>query len=299
MHIHSTNHTGRRLLLVAFLNIFIVIAEYVGGVLSGSLALISDAGHNLSDVFSLLIAYFGETLSHRRANKQHSFGYKRFEVFTSIVNAFLLCAIAIVIMAEGIERVINPRAIDPAIIIPVAFVGLIVNSLSVFILHQQRRRNLNLRAAYLNLYYDTISSVFIIITGFVIYVTNFVLLDIAISIVISLMLLRSGFTIIKKALHILMEGVPEGIDFERVHHDIAAIPGIHSVHSLHIWSVNSNESYLSCHAHIDQQYRSRINELTRAVHDLLRHKYNITHSAIQLEEIKSTKRRQVPIRHIS
>ncbi|NOX71518.1 MAG: cation transporter [Candidatus Micrarchaeota archaeon] len=281
MHKHNLN--GKRIGLVLLFNILITLAEYVGGILSGSLALISDAGHNFSDVLALLLGYIGERFSSKKATKRHSFGLKRFEVFTALINALALWAIGAYIIFESVKRFYLPHEIFTSMMLPIAIIGLIGNTLSILVLHKYKKKNLNMKAAYVHMFYDTISSVFVIISGMLIIFTNVVIFDLIASIVIALMIFWSGFDIIRKSVHIFMQGVPEDIDFEKVYNAINNAEGVRSVHNLHIWSIDSNEIFLSCHICMERERKSNTDLIIKEINKLLEKEFNITHTTIQTE----------------
>ena len=265
------------------LNIVITIAEYIGGTISGSLALLSDAGHNFSDVLSLILGYFGEKIADKKSTKKHTFGFKRFEIFTALINSLSLWAIGIFIIYEAIIRLNHPESISIVIMLSVAIVGLLGNFFSILILNKEKDESLNMKAAYLHLFYDTISSVAVIIAGIIIYFTNWIILDLIMSIFIALMIFYSGFEIVKNALHIFMQGTPEEIDFDDVFKTISKVGGVKSVHNLHIWSINSNEIFLSGHICVDKKV-SKLGGVLKEINKLILEKYDIENSAIQIEE---------------
>jgi cobalt-zinc-cadmium efflux system protein len=265
------------------LNIIITISEYVGGLLSGSLALLSDAGHNLSDVISLILSYFGKKISEKKADKKHSFGFKRVEIFTALFNALSLWAIGIIIIIEAIKRINSSESISLGLMLIIAFIGLLGNVFSIIVLNKSKDENLNMKAAYLHLFYDAISSVAVIISAIVIYFTHWIILDIVVSIFIAIMIFWSGFGIIKSTIHIFMQGVPEGIDFEEVYKNILKISGVKSVHSTHIWSINSEETFLSCHICIENGKMDN-DKIIQKVNAMLEKNYEINHTTIQIEK---------------
>ena len=167
--IKMDNHSHtKKFGITIILNIIITIAEYMGGIFSGSLALISDAGHNLSDVLSLFLGYFGERISHKESTKKHTFGFKRFEIFTALINSLSLWAIGIFIIYEAISRLKTTESISVGLMIGIAFIGLFGNLFSILVLNKEKDESLNMKAAYTHLFYDTISSVAVIISGIVI-----------------------------------------------------------------------------------------------------------------------------------
>jgi len=232
---------------VILLNSLIAATEYFGGVISGSLALISDAGHNFTDVLALILSYFGEKISRRKPSLKNSFGLKRFEIFTAMVNALALWGIGLLIVIEACKRAVSAAAISPLLMLVIAIVGLLGNLFSLLVLHKEWNYNLNLKAVFLHMFYDLLSSCIVVFSAVAIAVTGRVLPDIVASAFIAVMIFWSGFGIIAKAAHIFMQGVPEGIDASGVRASILGIEGVGDVHDLHIWSINSREVFLSCH----------------------------------------------------
>ncbi len=288
-HQHAHHHTHEssttRFALVVVLNVIITVAEYIGGVVSGSLALISDAGHNLSDVASLVLGYIGQRVSRRKQGKTYSFGFKRVEVLIALVNALTLLAIGAYIIFEAIERYIVVQPVNPFIMLPVAFVGLVGNVISMLLLYKSRGENLNIKAAFLHLLYDAVSSVGVIIVGFVLFInSSWVILDVVVSVAIALMIVASSLDIIKNSLRIFLQGVPMHLDFDEVYNALMGMPAVDSVHGLHIWSVDSNEVFLSCHVCILEGESSlNTDSLIQAINTMLEEKFGITHTTLQIE----------------
>jgi len=277
------NHTYQKIGWTVVLNLIITAAEYLGGILSGSLALLADAGHNLSDAVSLILSYFGEKASEKKPTKKHSFGLKRAEIFTALINALSLWAIGIFIISEAFKRMNRQETISLGIMLGIAVVGLLGNVFSIMILNKSKEDNLNMKAAYLHLLYDAISSVAVIISAIIIYFSHWYVLDVLVSIFIALMIFWSGFGIIKKTIHIFMQGVPEGIDFEEVYKAILGTTGVKSVHSVHIWAVNSKEAFLSCHLCVSKK-KSDTDNMLRMINKMLESRFSIKHTAIQIEK---------------
>jgi cobalt-zinc-cadmium efflux system protein len=287
-HSHEIRGEGfsnkKRFGFVIFFNIIITIAEYIGGILSGSLALISDAGHNLSDVLSLILGYAGERVSEIKPDKRFSFGLKRFEVLIALVNALSLLVIGIYIVYEAVSRYLNPMEIDPGIMVPVAFIGLLGNVFSIIIINRSKNSNLNMQAAFLHLLYDAISSIAVIITGIVLFFSNLIILDLIVSIIIVLMIVWSSLDVLKESLRIFLQGTPKDIDADEVYRAILAVDGVRTVHGLHIWSVSSTEVFLSCHICIDGNPENiNTDTIIRGVNSMLEHEYGISHTTLQIE----------------
>ena len=280
---HDHNHAHGKLGWTIILNIVITISEYVGGIMSGSLSLIADASHNLSDVISLIISYFGERISKKHPNEHHSFGYKRAEVFTALINAISLFAIGIFILYEAWDRLDSNYTISLGIMFGVGFIGLLGNFFSIIILSKEKDKNLNMKSAYLHLFYDTISSIFVLISAVVIYYTGLIILDLIVSIFIALMIFYSGFGMVKNSIHILMQGVPNNLNARSIKKEIGLINNITKVHSFYVWAIDSNEVILSCHI-CKKDIKVKNDDLLNEINKMLKDKYKITNTTIQIEE---------------
>ncbi len=284
-HEHSHKITNKnRLIIVIIFNAVITLAEYIGGIASGSLALISDAGHNFSDVLSLMLGYAGEKVSETNPSKKYSFGLKRFEVLIALINALSLVAIGIYIVYEAILRFLNPVPINISIMIPVAIIGLLGNFFSITVLLRSKDSSINMRSAFLHLLYDTISSVAVLASGIILYFIRIYWIDTLISIIIVIMIVWSSTQIIKESMRIFLQGTPLEIDSDDVYNSIKKVKGVGSVHGLHIWSVSSSEIFLSCHICVDQQDMDiDTDSIIKNVNAMLEEKYGIAHTTIQTE----------------
>lgn len=292
-HHESENHNhsglehkegdGFKFIAVIILNIIITAAEYVGGVFSGSLALISDAGHNLSDVLSLILGYTGEKISKKNRTDSYTFGMKRFEVFIASINALTLVIIGLYIFYEAIERFKNPVAIEFSIMLPIAFIGLAGNMISMLFLGHSDGKSINIRAAFLHMLFDAVSSVAVIIAAIIIYYTSNYWVDIVISFFIAVMIIWSSFGILRETFRIFLQGVPGNIDTAEVYDAILNIERVESVHGLHIWSINSKEVFLSCHICLDADSGSFSDQTIMKINLMLDEKFMIEHTTIQVE----------------
>jgi len=283
MQTNGHNHNGKNIGWAILINIGITVVEAVGGTLSGSLALLSDAGHNLADVISLGLSFVGEKLSEKKATRRHTFGFKRTEIFTALINSLSLVGIAVFIVVEALKRISAPPELSLGLMLGVATIGLLGNLFSMVILGK-KESNLNVKAAYLHLFYDAISSVAVIGSGLLIYLTGWVILDLAVSLLIAGMVLWSGLGVIKRTIHIFMQGVPEGLEFDKILEDILKVPGISSVHGLHIWSIDSSDVFLSCHVCIEQTDGKRdTDRIIQDINEMLQQNHRIHHTVIQAE----------------
>lgn len=280
-HEHHSNKSVKNLFLSIVLNTIITLAEFIGGIISGSLSLLSDAGHNFSDVISLILGYIGERYSQKKPDYKHTFGFKRIKVFTALVNAITLIVLAILIVIEGFDKLNHPSVISIGIMLSVGAIGLLGNLFSILLLHSHKDKNINMKAAYLHLFYDTISSVIVIASGIIIYFTKFYVFDVIASLIIAIMMFVSGYKIIKTTIHILMTGVPENIKAEEIINSIKSIEGIVNIHNLHIWSIDSEEIFCSAHIKIDKDFDS--DEILKSINERLKNDFDIEHTVFQIE----------------
>ncbi len=268
------------------LNVAITVAEFIGGILTGYLALLADAVHNLSDVAALILGYIGEVGSRRPPTKKSTYGYKRLEVMTAFISAVSLVVIAIYIFYEAYQRIIQPVELShPTLLMIVAFIGLVGNVLSVFLLHSPKEKTLNVKTALIHMFYDALSSVAVIVGAIIIFKTGWPYIDPILSILIGLMIIWSSIGVLKEATMIFLEAVPRGIEYDKVKATIMAHPRVDDVHDLHIWSLSTENIILSCHICLDKaDYEDGpdiIKEISAELHD----KFGIGHSTIQPERL--------------
>jgi len=285
-HIHDHQAiSGKKLVWTILFNLVITAAEFIGGLITGYLALIADAIHNLSDVAALGLAWLGVKGSQRPATKKSTYGFKRVEVMTAFMSAVSLVVIAVYIVIEAYERYLNPTPItQPGIFLTVAVIGLLGNLFSIWVLHAEKGKSLNMKTAFLHMAYDAVSSVVVIGGGIVIMFTDFYLIDPILATAIALMICWSSWLVIKEAVMIFMEAVPEGIDFDKVLKALSELTRVEDVHHLHIWSLSSSEIALSCHVGLsDANYQSGP-DILGEINSLLHERFNIGHATIQLEK---------------
>ncbi len=287
-HVHSHDSvSGKKLLWTILFNLIITVAEFIGGILTGYLALLADAVHNLSDVAALGLAWLGVKGSEIPATKKSTYGYKRIEVITAFISAVSLVVIAIFILMEAYNRLINPQPIvNPVLFLTVAVIGLIGNILSIWFLHSEKGKSLNMKTAFLHMAYDAISSVVVIIGGIVIIITGWLIIDIILSSVIALMIFWSSYLVIKEAVIIFMEAVPEGISFDAVYKEMLSTDNVVDVHDLHIWSLSSKDIALSSHICLDETNFQNGPEIVLKLNTMLKDKFHIGHSTIQIEKTR-------------
>ncbi len=285
---HSHEHprvSGKKLAWTILFNIGITLAEVVGGLITGYLALLADAVHNLSDVAALGLAWLGFKGSQKPATKKSTYGFKRVEVMTAFISAVSLVVIAIFILMEAYKRYVHPQEItSPGIFLSVAVIGLLGNIFSIYFLHSEKGKSLNMRTAFLHMAYDAASSVVVIIGGVIIMFTGWYLIDVILSSVISLMIFWSSYLVIREAVMIFLEAVPKGVDFDKVLEAIKKVPKVRDVHDLHIWSLSSHEVALSCHVAIEEKDFQHGPNVIVEINNMLKEKFHIGHPTIQIEQ---------------
>jgi cobalt-zinc-cadmium efflux system protein len=278
------NGLEKRLLWATVLNFTIAVAEVIGGIVSNSLALISDALHNVGDSVAVFLAYIAHLVSKKPSNKKKTFGYKRIEILAAFINAVILIGITLFLFYEAYNRLMDPQPIKGKIMFIVAVIGLLANLVAVIILHRDKGKNINVKAAYLHIFADTLSSVAVIIGAVLIYFFELFWLDPVLTILIGIYLIRETWRILKQTIDILMQSTPQGIDLEQVSGDIRQIPSIQGVHHVHAWNLDDQSIHFECHVDLDDNYRiGEAEKIYRKVELLLKEKYNITHVTIQLE----------------
>lgn len=278
------NTMSARLLFSVVLNFLISLFQIVGGIISGSLSLISDSLHNLSDSISIFFSYLAIKIGGKKSDNKKTYGYKRVEILTAFFNSLTLIAICIFMVYEAILRLMNPPTIDAPIMLGVAVFGLLANLISVLLLNKDKSKSLNIKSAYLHLLGDTISSVLVIIAGVIIYYTKFYLIDLIVTFALSAYLIYESYLVTANTVNILMQSVPTNIDLEKIRETIVAHEGVATAHHIHIWSMNENQIYFECHIDFTEDLKiSEIDKLRSDIAIVLMRDFGITHATIQAE----------------
>jgi cobalt-zinc-cadmium efflux system protein len=288
-HSHSHGHShdvsnlsGKKIFWVTVLNALITTAEFVGGILSGSLALLSDAVHNLSDTLAIALSYFAFTISKKPKNERKTYGYKRAEILSAFLNSSVLFAVSLFLIYEAVNRFRNPEIIDGTLMLSVAVIGLLANLFSVLLLHKDSKDNLNIRSSYLHLMSDTISSVGVIIGGGLIKLWNIYWIDPIITILISLYILRETLHVIKNTVDILMQSSAP-LDYEKIRIEIESISEVKNIHHVHSWMSNEKTIYFDAHIDVENIMLSEIEKIYDKIEHILKDHYGISHITIQAE----------------
>ncbi|WP_299883561.1 cation diffusion facilitator family transporter [uncultured Lacinutrix sp.] len=286
-HSHSHDHNdlkGRNLLISIFLNILITAAQVVGGLVSGSLALLSDALHNFSDVLSLIVSYIADKLSKRKASLHKTFGYKRAEILAAFINAATLIIVAVLLIIEAVERFKNPQAIESNLVIWLSIVAILGNGFSVLLLKKDSETNMNMRSAYLHLLTDMMASVAVLIGGLLMKYYQLFWVDSVLTFAIALYLIYMGYDLLKASTKVLMLFTPEDIPVEEIVKEINAFKSIKNVHHIHVWQLNEEEIHLEAHIDFENDITlSQFDKILHEVEELLYHKFEINHVNIQPE----------------
>ncbi len=285
-HHHHSHGTNKKVLLLSFIIITsYMVVEAIGGFVTNSLALLSDAGHMLSDSVSLGIALIAFILGEKAANISKTYGYKRFEILAAVFNGITLMIIAVFILFEAIERFANPPVVATTGMLIISSIGLIVNIIVACIMMRggDTKDNINMRGAFLHVLSDMLGSVGAILAALLMMFWGFGWADPLASVIVALLVMRSGFYVTKSGVNVLMEGTPENLNMDEVILVIKQTKGIISIHDLHIWSITSGLNALSCHAVVDDAMTiSESEEILRKIEHDLGH-YGIQHVTIQLE----------------
>ena len=312
MNPHNNPGVERRFIISLGVTSLVLIAEVAGGLWTGSLALLSDAAHVFMDIFALALSFTALRLSALPADDRHTFGYHRLEVIAALINGISLGAIAIGIWWEAYERLLSPQPVRSMEMIGIAALGLAANLVVVFVLGGQdhghththadgqehadhdhegpRTRDLNMHSAFLHVVGDAISSVGVIAAGLIIWRTGWYWVDPVASVLIGALIVVSAVRVLRSSLHILVEGVPEGMDIKHIGETMQAVPAVAEVHDLHVWSICSGRIALSSHIVLDNETLRRPSEVLMELKQQLSARYGIEHTTIQFEDLPCDQR---------
>lgn len=288
-HYHNNNDGSIKFGLV--LNTAFTIIEFVFGILTGSLALIADAAHNLTDTFTLSVSFIANRLARREANDSKTFGYGRATILAALLNASVMLAVAAFIVIEAIQRLGNPHTIEGGVVAIIAFIGILVNG-SIAIVLSKNRKDLNMRSAFVDMSFDALSSLGAVIAGLVIWLTGITWVDSAVGLVIAALLVYNTIKILREAVQILLEGTPKDLDIMAIMQAIADTDRVSSVDDMHVWAIRSGYNALSCHIVIDETDLKDSRTIVEEVKAKLRSSYDIQHATIEVELEDCTKHKE-------
>jgi cobalt-zinc-cadmium efflux system protein len=283
-HDHPTGETsGLRLFITMMLNFAITIAEVIGGLISGSLSLISDALHNFSDGIAIIISYIALRLNRRPSNERYTFGLKRAEILAAIINASTLIIISFFLLREAYLRFMQPAPVAGGLMVGVATLGLVANIAGTLLLRPGAKNSMNLRSVYLHLLSDAASSVAVILGGLAIYFYNIYWLDPLLTVLISLYILKESVHITKEAVRVIMMASPQGIAISQLEKEIRSLPGVKNVHHIHLWQLDEHHIHFEAHVEVDDMPISAADNILSQIQTRLHEKFGIDHVTIQFE----------------
>ncbi|MDD3324501.1 MAG: cation diffusion facilitator family transporter [Sulfurospirillaceae bacterium] len=287
LHNHTHHHQevkGKRLFITIALNSVITVAQIIGGIVSGSLALLSDALHNFSDVMALLIAWWANKISSRASSESKTFGYKRAEIVAALFNASVLAGVGVYLIIESISKFFNPQTINSDIVIALALLGIVFNFISVLLIKEDAKDNLNMKAAYLHLLSDTLTSVAVLIGGLGMKYFGAFWIDPSISIAIALYLIKTSFSLIKETMAILMQFTPKHLHVKDIQACVLDFSEVENLHHIHIWQLNDKEIHLEAHIDFKEDLPlSKVTNTIEAIREELEEHFGISHITLQAE----------------
>jgi cobalt-zinc-cadmium efflux system protein len=261
----------------------IAVVEVVGGILSDSISLMSDAVHMFTDVMAIGLSLFAIAIAARSHSGAMTFGYHRAEVMAALANGIALAIISVWVLYEAFLRVMSPRIIDAPLMLLIAAIGLAGNIAVMFMLKHQASKSINVQSALVHVVYNTVSSVAVIITGFIALNTGITIVDPLIAFLIAGLVARSAYSIVRSSTHILLEGAPSELDVREIIVTLKQLDGVVDVHDLHVWTISTGMDALSGHIVVRDQLLSQSSKLLSEINKVLAERYNITHTTIQLE----------------
>ena len=287
-HTHShlreaSNQTTKRLSISLFLTLAFVVIEAGAGIFANSLALLTDAAHNLTDVIALGLTWFAVRVTSQPANAQKTYGYHRAGILVALLNSTTLVLISLGIFYEAYRRFMNPSEVDSGILIGVGLIAVVINLATALLIHRGSEHDLNLRSAFVHLMGDVLSTVGAVLAGVFIYFTNANWLDSFVSVLIGFLILYNAWGILRDAIDILLEATPRDVNIPAMVKDIAQVDGVLGIHDIHVWSLTQSLRTMSAHVLTEDVHISTGAEIQRQISELLTHRYNITHATLQLE----------------
>jgi cobalt-zinc-cadmium efflux system protein len=284
---HGHDHgdlKGRRLGITIVLNLLITVSQVIGGLVSGSLSLLSDAAHNFSDVIALIISWIADRLTHKKYSSKQTYGFKRAEVIAALINVVTIIVIAVNIFIEGISRLIEPQEVAGVTVILLAGLSIVINGLSVLIIKGDAENNMNMRSAYLHLFSDMLTSIAVLIGGIMMYYFKIYWIDGVISLVISAYLLYSSGRLLFDTLRVLMQFTPSHIELESIQEVLEGLDYVEDIHHVHVWQLTDDDIHFSAHiTFVNDLSLSEVSCHLNAIKDLLINKYGIGHSTLEAE----------------
>lgn len=282
-HHHHEPPKGKKLLWVTILNLSITIVQVIGGLVSNSLSLLSDALHNLADSSAIFIALVAEKISRKKPTRSKTFGYKRIEILAALFNGVILIAVSVYLFFEAYERFFNPEPIKGKLMLIVASFGLLANLVSVILLNKDKAKNLNIRAAYLHLLGDTLSSIAVIGGGLAIWIFEVYWIDPIITVLVGIYIIYHTWGVIKETVDILMQSTPDNIDLNKLENRIQNFDEIDNIHHVHVWKLDDKQIHLEAHISLNKNFTLKeITAIQHQIEECLFHEFGISHNTLQV-----------------
>ncbi|MBA1434159.1 cation diffusion facilitator family transporter [Bombilactobacillus bombi] len=279
----TTNLSDSKFALVTALNAAITIVEFVGGIISGSLGLISDGFHNMEDTLSVVLSFIAHIISKKNSNERQTFGYQRAEILAAFVNSAILIAITLILIFEGIKRLGHPQLVNGGIMLLVSIVGVAANLLSMLVMQNAAHHNLNIKATFLHMAADTLSSLGVLVAAVLINMFNWTWVDPLLTLITAAWIMKESFEVIKQTVSILMEASPD-IELEQVQKTLLQLPEIVNVHHVHLWRIDENLIAFDAHINVrSTETMAQLESLYQKIEKLLSQQFGINHVTIQAE----------------
>lgn len=284
-HDHASELHGKKLLWVTLINLGILVLEVAAGLLSNSLALLSDAVHKFGDSFSLVVAYLANRVGRRRADRRNTFGYKRVEILAALFNALLLVGICVFLVVEAYDRFLHPEPTRGGLMLAAAAIGLAADWFCVLILQKNKGENINVRAAYLHLLGDTLSSVAVIVGALAILLWGWQWVDPAITAAVCLYLVLLTWRVVRESIDILMQGAPQGVDLDEIGRALESAPEVDGIHHIHLWRLSDSKLFFEAHVSLRDQNLpiEHVDAVRLALERILHDRFDIDHTTLQFE----------------
>jgi cobalt-zinc-cadmium efflux system protein len=290
-HTHAPSHPdgldgvkGKNLLITMVLKMILTIAEGLGGWVSGSLSLLSDALHNLNDVLSIVISWFAVKMAEKEHDKKNTFGYRRATIIAAVINATLLIIMSLFLFREAYFKFIQPEKINALLVIVIAAIGIVLNAVAVYLLHKSSGDDLNMRAVYLHFLSDALSSVGVMVGGIVIYYFDAYWIDPSLTVAIGLYILKESYEILKESTNILMQGTPKTVDIDEIAEELEKLDAIKNIHHVHIWALDEHTLFFEAHVNLQNDILvSELSAIYEKLEQVLKGHFGVTHLTIQFE----------------
>ncbi len=289
MENHKHTSSPKNLVVAIVINAVIVVTEIIFGVIARSMALISEALHNFTDIGSMTLSWYGEKVTNRPKTSTKTYGYKRAEVIIAFVNGGVLLGVSGWVLIESVMRIFNPEPVGGFIMLVVAIISLLGNGLAAYILERDSKKNLNLKSTWLHSLQDALFSLGVVMAAVIIYYTGWNIVDPIVSIVVSLFLLKEVYKILSESVSMLLDSVPDDLDFEEIKEALKKFDGVTNINDLHIWQTGSHDRFLSVHMVISEMPEAERVKILAKVMVLLKDKYNIQHPTLQMVSAREIK----------